>query len=102
MHEDLGTLFFFDTLKVMVYFLSAFSFLYVLIDYASPMQAVFIITTFADLKELSVFIPANCCGEAKCSPFAILVATIRVMTKLNVGNRVGGPFLAAGVSLKGF
>lgn len=92
--------FFFNTLTVLFFFLFAFWGLYVLIDYASHTGNFHHHQTQLKLKELALYYSVELIRRSEALlPFAILIATIRVITKLNVRNELVA-LLAAGISMK--
>lgn len=92
--------FFFDTLKVLCFFLFAFAGLYVLIDYASHTGNFHHHQVRFTIYELAIFYTGELLRRSEVLlPFAILIATIRVMTKLNTRNELVA-LLAAGIPMK--
>lgn len=91
--------FFFKTLAVLFFFLFAFWTLYVLIDYASH-TGTFHHQSHFNFKDLTLFYTGELIRRSEVLlPFAILIATIRVLTRLNVRNELVA-LLAAGISMK--
>ena len=92
--------FFFDTLKVLLFLLCAFSALYVLIDYASHTGTFHQNHIRFSIKEFFIYYGGELIQKSDVIlPFGILVATIRVLTKLNTNNELVA-LLAAGIQLK--
>ncbi|MCB1113333.1 MAG: LptF/LptG family permease [Chlamydiia bacterium] len=92
--------FFFDTLKVIGFFLAAFWGLYVLIDYASHSGTFHHHKDPLSFFQLVVFYTGELIRRSEILlPFAILVGVTRVLTKLNTRNELVA-LLASGQSMK--
>lgn len=89
--------FFFDTLKILFYLLFTFSALYVLIDYASHTGTFHQHHIRFSFSEFFIYYGGELLQKIDVIlPFGILVATIRVLTKLNIHNELVA-LLTAGV-----
>lgn len=92
--------FFCDTLKTILYLLTAFCTLYVLIDYASHSGTFHHHHIRFSPREFFIYYGAELVQKSEVLlPFAILIATIRVLTKLNLHNELIA-LLAAGIKVR--
>lgn len=92
--------FFFETLKVLLFFLVVFWGLYVLIDYASHSGTFYHHTESVSFLQMIIFYTGELIRRSEVLlPFAILVGAVRVMTKLNTRNELVA-LLTSGLSFK--
>ena len=92
--------FFFETLKVLFFFLFAFTGLFVLIDYASHTGHFHHHHIRLSFAETALYYVGELLQKSDAIlPFACLVASIRVLTQLNVHNELVA-LLASGIKLK--
>lgn len=89
-----------DILKVMLFFLVSFYSLYVLIDYANKTAAFHYHHVHPSWLDIAIYYAAEFIKRLEVLlPFAILIATVRVLTKLNQNHEMVA-LLCAGIKLR--